>query len=197
MKRRTRHPNLYVVAGPNGAGKTTFAKEFLPQEAECPEFVNADLIASGLSPFAPEREAIRAGRLMLERIRSLSSRGQNFGFETTLSGRTNIKLLRDLKEQGYKIHLYFLWIKSVKLALERIRTRVKEGGHDVSESVVRRRFRRSLSNFFQFYKPLADSWAIFDNSGDNPEMIAFEEVGKPVIINPGLFGTILEGEEKR
>jgi predicted ABC-type ATPase len=197
LKRKAKRPNLYVIAGPNGAGKTTFAREFLPHEVECPEFVNADLIASGLSPFAPEREAIRAGRLMLERIRSLGGRGQDFGFETTFSGRTNIRLLRDLKKRGYKVHLYFLWLKSVKLALERIRARVKEGGHDVPESVVRRRFRRSLSNFFQLYQPLADSWAIFDNSGDNPKLIAFEEAGKSAIIDHRLFAAILEYKEKR
>lgn len=149
MKKSTKKSQLYIIAGPNGAGKTTFAKEFLPRDAECLEFVNVDMIAGGLSPFAPQKAAIRAGRLMLEQIHSLRNRGLNFGFETTLSGKTNIKLLKDLKKRGYQIHLYFLWIPTVKLALERIATRVKSGGHDVPELVVRRRFNKSLPNFFK------------------------------------------------
>lgn len=193
---KARKPNLYVIAGPNGAGKTTFAKEFLPHEAECFEFVNADLIAGGLSPFAPERAAFRAGRLMLERIHSLGKQGMDFGFEATLSGKTYVKLLQDLKRRGYQIHLYFLWIHSVKLALERIDTRVKSGGHDVPKSIVRRRFCRSLPNFFRFYQPLVDSWTIFDNSKDEPRMIAFGGSGKLEILDPDLFGVILKNKER-
>jgi predicted ABC-type ATPase len=156
-----------------------------------------DLIAGGLSPFAPERTAIQAGRLMLERIHFLGNRGADFGFETTLSGRTYLRLFRDLKNRGYQINLYFLWIRSVELALQRIKTRVRNGGHDVPEPVVRRRFGKSLKNFFQFYQPLTDSWAIFDNSGDNPKMIAFEESGKIEILDPDLFSTLLKYKEKR
>jgi len=128
-------PNLYIVAGPNGAGKTTFAREFLPNYAECLEFVNADLIAGGLSPFYPERAAIRAGRLMLEQIRLLASQDRDFGFETTLSGKTYVRLLTNLKAQGYRIHLYFLWIKNVDIAIERIADRVRRGGHSVRKKL--------------------------------------------------------------
>jgi predicted ABC-type ATPase len=152
LRNKNRRPNLYIIAGPNGAGKTTFARKFLPQYAECLEFVNADLIAGGLSPFAPERAAILGGRLMLEQIHSLAERGLDFGFETTLSGKTYVKLLRDMKKRGYLIHILFLWIINVELALERIQLRVRNGGHHIPETIVRRRFSRSLSNFFRFYQ---------------------------------------------
>ncbi len=195
MRNKNRRPNLYIIAGPNGAGKTTFARKFLPQYAECLEFVNADLIAGGLSPFAPERAAILGGRLMLEQIHSLAERGLDFGFETTLSGKTYVKLLQDMRKGGYLIHIFFLWITNVKLALERIELRIRSGGHHIPESIVRRRFDRSLPNFLRFYKPLVDSWAIFDNSGDAPKMIAFEESGKLEILDPGLFDILLKYKE--
>ena len=197
MKKTNRRPNLYIIAGPNGAGKTTFARKFLPQYVECLEFVNADLIAGGLSPFAPERAAILGGRLMLEQIHSLAERGVDFGFETTLSGKTYVKLLQEMKKGGYLTHIFFLWISNVKLALERIELRIRNGGHHIPESIVRRRFGRSLPNFLRFYKPLADSWTIFDNSGDVPKMIAFEESGKIEILEPDLFGTLLKHKEEQ
>ena len=191
MKNKDRRPNLYIIAGPNGAGKTTFARKFLPDYAKCLEFVNVDLIASGLAPFDPERAALKAGRIMLEQIHSLAERGVEFGFETTLSGRTYVKLLREMKKRGYLIHIFFLWINDVELALERIRLRVRNGGHAIPEATVRRRFGRSLANFLRVYKPLADSWTIFDNSGDVPKMIAFEEAGRIEILDPDLFDILL------
>ena len=197
MKRTSRRPNLYIIAGPNGAGKTTFARKFLPQYVKCLEFVNADLIATGLSPFVPERAAIHAGRLMLEQIHSLAGHGLDFGFETTLSGKTYVKLLQGMKKGGYLVHIFFLWITNVKLALERIELRVRNGGHAIPEAIVRRRFGRSLPNFLRFYKPLADSWTIFDNSRDVPKMIAFEESGKIEILDPDLFETLLKHKEGR
>ena len=197
MKNKNRRPNLYIIAGPNGAGKTTFARKFLPQYVECLEFVNADFIAGGLSPFAPERAAIHAGRLMLEQIHSLAERGLDFGFETTLSGKTYVKLLQEMKNGGYLINIFFLWISNVKLALERIELRVQNGGHHIPEAIIRRRFGRSLPNFLRFYKPLADSWTIFDNSGDVPKMIAFEESGKIEILDPDLFGILLKYKEEQ
>ncbi len=196
MRNKNRRPNLYIIAGPNGAGKTTFARKFLPQYAECLEFVNADLIAGGLSPFAPERAAILGGRLMLEQIHSLAERGLDFGFETTLSGKTYVKLLRDMKKRGI-IHILFLWITNVELALERIQLRVRNGGHHIPETIVRRRFSRSLSNFFRFYQQLADSWTIFDNSGDVPKMIAFEESGRLEILDQDVFAILLKYKEKQ
>jgi predicted ABC-type ATPase len=192
LKNKHRRPNLYIIAGPNGAGKTTFARKFLPQYAQCLEFVNADLIAGGLSPFSPERAAIHAGRLMLEQIHSLTERGLDFGFETTLSGKTYVKLLQEMKRRGYFIHIFFLWIADVELALERIKLRVRNGGHHIPEAIVRRRFGRSLPNFLRFYKPLADSWTIFDNSSDVPKMIAFEESGRLEIVDRDLFGLLLK-----
>jgi len=126
--------DLYIIAGPNGAGKTTFAREFLPNYADCKNFVNADLIAQGMAPFSPETAALRAGRTMLGEIQSFAQGGVSFAFETTLSGRTYLPLLRRLKVQGYEIHFFFLWLKSVDLALSRVRERVSRGGHDVPRS---------------------------------------------------------------
>ena len=191
MKNKNARPNLYIIAGPNGAGKTTFARKFLPQYVECLEFVNADFIAGGLSPFAPERAAIHAGRLMLEQIHLLAGRGVDFGFETTLSGKTYVKILQGMKKRGYLIHIFFLWITDVELALERIKLRVRNGGHAIPEATVRRRFDRSLPNFLRVYKPLTDSWAIFDNSGDVPKMTAIEESGKIEILDRDLFNILL------
>ena len=165
-------PNLYIVAGPNGAGKTTFAREFLPHYADCRNFVNADLIAQGVSPFSPESAAFHAGRLMLDEIQQFARRGMDFGFETTLSGQAYLKLFRSLRLRGYKAHLFFLWVQRVEMALERVRGRVRAGGHDIPEAVVRRRFERSIRNFFRKYRALADSWMLFDNSADTPEVIA-------------------------
>lgn len=188
-------PKLYIIAGPNGAGKTTFAREFLPHYAECLEFVNADLIAGGLSPFSPERAAIRAGRIMLKQIHLLADRGCDFGFETTLSGKTHVRLLHDLRERGYRIHFFFLWVSSIDIALERIADRVRRGGHNVPEDVVRRRFKKGLPNLFQLYRPLLDSWVVFDNSSDTPYMIAFEKLGQLQIVDSDLFAKVSRDQE--
>lgn len=184
-------PNVYIIAGPNGAGKTTFAREFLPRYADCRNFVNADLIAQGVSPFSPEAAAFRAGRLMLNEIKLLAERRLDFGFETTLSGRTHQNLVRHLKQRGYAVHLFFLWVPSVELALSRVRGRVMEGGHDVPATVVRRRFQRSVRNFFVHYRRLADSWILFDNSGEVPSVIAFEKRRKLGIMRKQLYGDLI------
>jgi predicted ABC-type ATPase len=191
-----RRPNLYVIAGPNGAGKTTFASKFLPQYVKCFEFVNADLIAGGLSPFTPERAAVRAGRIMIDQIRQLSAQRRDFGFETTLSGRSYVNLFRDLKKKGYHIQLFYLWVVSADLALERIAERVRMGGHDVPADTVRRRFIRGLAHFVGIYRPLLDSWYIFDNSMETPKLIAFERSGVRKIQEPETFKRIFPGSDQ-
>ena len=186
-------PCVYLVAGPNGAGKTTFARTFLPDYAGCNEFINADLIAGGLSPFAPEAAALRAGRLLLEQIQRLSSKRLDFGFETTLSGVTHLSLLRRLKARGYYVQLFFLWIPTVEMALARIADRVRRGGHVIPELVVRRRFAKGLRHLFTSYRPLLDSWLLFDNSGAVPRLIAREELGKLQVLEQALFQQLQAG----
>jgi len=145
---------VVIIAGPNGAGKTTFAVEFLPNEAGCPVFVNADLIAAGLAPFQLEKSAIRAGRLMLEEIKDYVFKGVSFAFETTLSGRGYARMIPEWKAQGYRVKLIFLMLPNVEIAIERVATRVAQGGHAVPETVIRRRFMTGLHNFNEIYKGL-------------------------------------------
>ena len=187
MKKRR---NVYIIAGCNGAGKTTFAATFLPRYAGCVEFVNADLIAKGLSPFAPEKTAIKAGRLVLERIAELSMAGKDFAFEATLSGLIYAKLLSDLKSTRYLVHLIYLWIPSPALAIKRIRDRVATGGHDVPERDVQRRFLKSLHNLFYPYAAIADIVSIFDNSGTEPRLIAEKTGAVWQILDHQLFDNI-------
>jgi predicted ABC-type ATPase len=178
---------LYIIAGPNGVGKTTFASTFLPKYANCQNFINADLIAQGVSPFFPEAAAIRAGRLMLGEIRFFARRRESFAFETTLSGRSYLKLIQQLKKQGYKVHFFFLWVDTVEVALARVKERVLKGGHDVPQPVIHRRFGRSIRNFFADYRALADSWYLFDNTGTRPELIAVERAQKLRIMKPDIY----------
>ena len=162
----TPSPRVIIIAGPNGAGKSTFAQEFLPNEASCPRFVNADLIAAGLSPFAPASAAMRAGRLMLEEIRRNVSSGQSFAFETTLAGSGYARRIPQWQAAGYWVHLIFLSLQHPDLAVERVGVRVAQGGHDVPEPVIRRRFAKGWSNFHHLYRELVDSWRLYDNSGE-------------------------------
>lgn len=162
---------VVIIAGPNGAGKTTFAREFLPLEADCPTFVNADLIAAGLSPFRPEAVALRAGRLMLEEISRHAAEGNNFAFETTLAGLTYVKMIRDWQQIGYRVKLVFLTIRSADEAVARVASRVRQGGHDVPEATIRRRFVAGRRNFESVYRPLVDSWQLWDNSDHGPKLL--------------------------
>jgi predicted ABC-type ATPase len=184
-------PNAYIIAGPNGVGKTTFAREFLPNYASCRNFVNADLIAQGMAPFSPQTAAFRAGRLMLSEIDLLTKHRVDFGFETTLSGKSYLNLIRRLKNNGYAVHFFFLSLSSVDLALSRIKDRVSEGGHDVPEVDVRRRFDRSIRNFLDLYRLLADSWFLFDNSPRTPSLIALEEQGRLRIMKLDAYNTLV------
>ena len=145
-----------------------FAREFLPKEADCPLFVNADLIAAGLSPFAPKAAAMRAGRIMLEEIDAHARLGENFAFETTLSGVIFARRIPSWQSQGYRLKLVFLSLPNVELAISRVAARVAQGGHDVPEDVIRRRFHSGLRNFKKIYKPIVDEWILYDNSAPAP-----------------------------
>ena len=162
---------IIIIAGSNGAGKTTFAREFLPKEAGCPVFVNADLIAAGLSPFEPATAAIRAGRLMIAEIESHVREKRSFAFETTLSGRRYARMIPQWQDLGYRIKLVFLYLEDVRIAVERIRVRVRQGGHDIPEDVVRRRYEAGWRNFQRIYRNLVDTWLLYDNSGETPVLL--------------------------
>lgn len=165
-------PKIITIAGPNGAGKTTFAREFLPLEAACPVFVNADLIAAGLSPFAPETAAIQAGRLMLQAIDHHAAKRESFAFETTLSGLTYARKIPLWRAAGYQVELFFLSLPSADSAVRRVAERVSQGGHDIPEVTIRRRFDAGLRLFGTIYQPLVDQWTLFDNSGDKPSLLS-------------------------
>ena len=164
--------NLYIIAGCNGAGKTTASYTILPEILDCKEFVNADEIAKGLSPFQPEKVAIEAGRIMLNRIKELIESGENFAFETTLSTRSYIHTVKKAQEKGYNVVLLFFWLQLVELAIERVKERVKEGGHNIPTEVIRRRYIKGINNLFELYLPVIDSVLIFDNSEGKHELIA-------------------------
>ncbi len=164
-------PRCIIIAGPNGAGKTTFAREYLPKTAGVLHFVNADLLAAGLSPLRPESAALAAGRLFLSEVDRLAKARADFAFETTLSGLVYLARLRRWKSQGYQVEIVFLSLPSARLALKRVATRVKQGGHNVPSADVIRRFERGWKNFNSHYSSLADAWAVYDNSGISPKLL--------------------------
>ncbi len=163
---------ILIIAGPNGAGKTTFAREYLLNEASCPTFVNADLIAEGLNPLQPEKEAVAAGRMMLDMIRMYVDEGQSFAFEITLSGRTYASMIPRWQAQGYDVRLFFLRLPPPEIAVARVRQRVATGGHHVPDDVINRRFSAGLNNFETIYRQLVDGWRLYDSSGPIPVEIA-------------------------
>ena len=169
--RQRKRPRCIVIAGPNGAGKTTFAREYLPRVAGVIQFVNADLVAQGLSPLEPRLAARAAGRLVLTEIERLAAARADFAFESTLSGLTYTHRLRTWQAAHYRIEIAYLRLSSPRLALRRIAARVRQGGHDVPRSDVLRRFARSWENFVKVYRPLADEWAVYDNSGRSPRLL--------------------------
>ena len=182
LKRIIKMPNLFIISGCNGAGKTTASFTVLPEMLACKEFLNADEIARGLSPLNPDNAAIEAGRLVLKKIDKLIQNKKDFAVETTLSTKTYAKTIVKAKEFGYKIILVFFWLDSVELAIERVKTRVLEGGHNVPPTTVTRRYFSGLKNLFNLYIPICDFWMIFDNSKSYSELIAAGYTNKNIDI---------------
>lgn len=176
--------NLYIIAGCNGAGKTTASFTILPEILDCKEFVNADEIAKGLSPFQPEKVSFEAGRIMLHRINELLETNQTFAFETTLATKSYKSKVIEAQTKGYNVTLLFFWLRDVDLAIERVKTRVQEGGHNIESEVIRRRYVNGIRNLFNIYLPIVDEAMIFDNSDGKPELIAEKNLGSDIdIIN--------------
>ncbi len=183
---------VYIIAGPNGAGKTTFAMRYLPEIVACPNFINADMIAHGLSPFTPDTVSVEAGRLFLRRIHEFASRQVDFAFETTLAGRSYVRLFRKLRAGGYGILLFYLWVPVVDLSLKRIAARVREGGHNIPERVVRRRFTRSIHNLLHVYRNLCDEVVVFDNQGASPHKAVLFKGREELIHDPLAYEIMLK-----
>lgn len=165
-------PNLYIIAGCNGAGKTTASFTVLPEMLNCEDFVNADEIARGLSPLKPENAAIEAGRIMLQKINNFIEQGKDFAFETTLATRSYINTIRKAQKKGYEVTLLFFWLDSTDLAIERVKARVSEGGHNIPSNIIVRRYFNGLKNLFNLYIPKTDYWMVFDNSNMAAALIA-------------------------
>ena len=184
---------LYIIAGCNGAGKTTASFTILPEIINCKEFVNADEIAKGLSPFQPDNVAFESGRIMLNRINELLDQGESFAFETTLSTKSYRQKVLDAQKLGYQVQLIFFWLNSVDLAIERVGIRVSEGGHNIKEDVIKRRYLRGLKNLFNIYLPIVNKTLIFDNSSGDPELV-FQKSENDYIINPIKYNEIRKSQ---
>ncbi len=183
--------NLYIIAGCNGAGKTTASFTILPGILDCKEFVNADEIAKGLSPFQPEKVSFEAGRIMIGRINELMNTEENFAFETTLATRSYKSKILLAQEKGYNVTLLFFWLQNVELAIERVKVRVQEGGHNIETEVIRRRYSNGIKNLFNIYLPIADEVMIFDNSEVKHELIAEKTIDSEIeILNSNKFGQL-------
>jgi predicted ABC-type ATPase len=181
---------LYIIAGPNGAGKTTASYTILPEIFNCGEFVNADEIARGISPFNPEKVGVKAGRIMLQRIHELLGNEESFAFETTLSTKSYVGLIKKAQHQKYEVILLFLALDSKELALRRVKTRVKEGGHNIPKDIIERRFQSGLQNLFDLYIPIVNKWVLIDNSGTRFEFIAEGSKNKTTIKNEGKWSLL-------
>ena len=186
-----KNKRLYIIAGCNGAGKTTASFTILPEILDCKEFVNADEIAKGLSPFQPDKVSFESGRIMLNRINELLSENESFAFETTLSTKSYKNKIIDAKSKGYRVTLLFFWLQSVELAIERVKTRVAEGGHNIEIEIIKRRYVRGIENLFNIYLPIIDGALIFDNSEGQHELIAEQQIDDALkIINTGKFNLL-------
>ena len=184
---------IYVIAGCNGAGKTTASFTILPEILDCREFINADEIARGLSPLQPEKVAVEAGRIMLNRINELIADNENFAFETTLATRSYKGKILEAKEKGYTVILLFFWLHSVDLAIKRVNNRVTEGGHFIEPEVIRRRYIRGIKNLNELYLPVVDQAFIYDNTDGNNEMVAEKEFsGSLKILNKEIYDLIIQ-----
>lgn len=190
-------PNLYLIAGCNGAGKTTASFTILPEMLNCKEFVNADSIAAGLSPFNPESVAIEAGRLMLSRIHELMKAGVDFAFETTLATRSYVSLVKAAQDAGYKVALLFIWIDSPATAIQRVAERVVKGGHDIPSEVIERRYYRGLFNLLNLYIPICDTWMVVNNEAITPEPIAEGGLNVENIIINKYIWELINSRDKR
>lgn len=186
--------NLYIISGCNGAGKTTASFTILPEILNCKEFVNADEIAKGLSPFQPESVAFEAGRIMLNRINELLDKEITFAFETTLATKSYKSKIIEAKAKGYKVKLLFFWLQNVTLACERVKTRVLEGGHNIPTETIKRRYTRGIKNLFEIYLPLVDEALIFDNSRGNHKLIAEKSFDSELIITDETSFLILKNK---
>lgn len=185
-------PRLFIISGCNGAGKTTASYSVLPDMLDCKEFVNADEIAKGLSPFQPEKVAIEAGRIMLNRIKELMKQKVDFAFETTLSSKTYKHLIAEAQFNGYFVTLLFFWLDSVDLAIERVKIRVWQGGHNIPEEIIRRRYISGLKNLSNIYLPICDFWMIYNNSNPPSSIIAEGYQDKDIeVYNPVIYNQIL------
>jgi len=186
-------PNLYVIAGCNGAGKTTASFTILPEILNCKEFVNADEIAKGLSPFQPEKVAFEAGRLMLHRVSYLLSEKENFAFETTLATKSYKGKILEAQKNGYNVILLFFWLRKVELAIERVKLRVQEGGHHIETETIRRRYKNGINNLFNIYLPIVDEAMVFDNSDGIYKLIAEKNNSNEInVIDQDKFGKLQE-----
>jgi predicted ABC-type ATPase len=180
--------NLFIIGGCNGAGKTTASFTILPEIINCKEFVNADEIAKGLSPFQPEKVSFEAGKIMLNRINELLLQEQSFAFETTLSKRSYKNKILEARKKGYNITLLYFWLESMNLAKERVKLRVQEGGHNIPEDVIERRYYKGIFNLFEIYIPNVDSYLLFDNSEGKHNLVSSKTMGEePLIINENKF----------
>ncbi|MCG9900365.1 MAG: zeta toxin family protein [Hydrotalea sp.] len=184
--------NLYIIAGCNGAGKTTASFTILPEIIDCKEFINADEIAKGLSPFQPEKVSFEAGRIMLNRIAELLESNESFAFETTLSTVSYKQKVYEARQKGFNITLLFFWLQSVELAKERVKIRVTEGGHNIEPDVIERRYLRGIKNLFNIYLPIVDGALIFDNSFGKHILIAKQMIGNDLEIIDSSKFTLLK-----